>query len=84
MNRKLWPRSGKYFTEYNREGLLAGDSKTEAEVLGKGLGGPGAQGWMTVNEVRRIKNLPPIEGGDKVVFQTQKAAKNETSPAVPE
>ncbi|MBL35919.1 MAG: phage portal protein [Oceanospirillaceae bacterium] len=84
LNRKLWPRSGKYFTEYNREGLLAGDSKTEAEVLGKGLGGPGAQGWMTVNELRRIKNLPPIEGGDKVVFQTQKAAKNETSPAVPE
>ncbi|MFB3130728.1 MAG: hypothetical protein ACE1Y7_13685, partial [Lysobacteraceae bacterium] len=25
-----------------------------------------AQGWMVVNEVRRLKNLPPIEGGDKL------------------
>lgn len=62
LNRKLWPRSQKYFVEFNRDGLLSGDSKTEAEVFGKALGGPGAQGWMTINEVRRIKNLPPLEG----------------------
>ncbi|KFE51126.1 phage portal protein [Pseudomonas syringae] len=64
LNRKLWPRSLRYFTEFNRDGLLAGDSKTEADVIGKSLGGPGAQGWMTVNEARRLKNLPPVEGGD--------------------
>lgn len=77
LNRKLWPRSTRYFTEFNREGLLAGDSKTEADVLGKALGGPGAQGWMVVNEVRAIKNLPPVPGGDKLYFSTasQKPAK---------
>lgn len=62
VNRKFWPRSLKYFVDYNRDGLLAGDSKTESEVLGKALGGPGAQGWMTINEVRRLKNLPPLTG----------------------
>jgi HK97 family phage portal protein len=64
LNRKLWPRSTRYFAEFNRDGLLAGDSKTESEVISKSLGGPGAQGWMTVNEARRIKNLPPVPGGD--------------------
>lgn len=64
LNRKLWPRSPRYFVEFNRDGLLAGDSKTESEVIAKSLGGPGAQGWMTVNEARRIKNLPPVPGGD--------------------
>lgn len=62
VNRKLWPRSLKYFVDYNRDGLLAGDSKTESEVLGKSLGGPGSQGWMTINEARRLKNLPPLVG----------------------
>jgi len=66
LNRKLWPKSYKYFVEFNRDGLLAGDSKTEAEVMGKAIGGPGAQGWMTVNEARRIKNLPPVPGGDEL------------------
>lgn len=68
LNRKLWPRSTRYFVEFNREGLLAGDSKTESEYLAKALGGPGSQGWMTINEVRRIKNLPPINGGDSIIF----------------
>jgi len=68
LNRKLWPRSQKYFVEFNRDGLMAGDSKSEAEYFGKALGGPGSQGWMTVNEVRRIKNLPPLDGGEKLIY----------------
>jgi len=63
LNRKLF-RTVRYFTEHNVDSLLAGDSKAQAEYFGKALGGPGAQGWMTVNEVRRLKNLPPIPGGD--------------------
>lgn len=73
LNRKLWPRSARYFVEFNRQGLLAGDSKAEAEYLSKALGGPGTQGYMTVNEVRRIKNLPPMEGGDKLIWAGEKA-----------
>lgn len=67
MNRKLFPRSSRYFVEFNVDGQLSGDSKTQAEYFGKALGGPGSQGWMTVNEVRRLKNLPPIAGGDELV-----------------
>lgn len=74
LNRKLWPRSPRFFVEFNRDGLLAGDSKTEAEVIAKALGGPGAQGWMTVNEARRIKNLPPIVGGDSLTLTNLGAA----------
>lgn len=66
LNRKLWPRSLRLFCEWNVDGLMQGDSKAEAEYLSKALGGPGTQGWMTRNEVRRLKNLPPVEGGDTI------------------
>lgn len=70
INRKLWPRSNTY-GEHNRDALLEGDSRTQAEYFAKSLGGPGAQGWMTVNEVRRLKNLPPVPGGDQLVWAGQ-------------
>jgi len=62
LNRKLWPRSLKYYVEADREGLLSGDSKAEAEFFSKALGGPGAQGYMSVDEIRHRKNLPPKGG----------------------
>lgn len=67
INRKLWPRSRLFFGEFNTDALLDGDSKTQADYFAKALGGPGTQGWMTVNEVRKLKNMPPIAGGDKLV-----------------
>ena len=73
----------RFFVEFNRDGLLAGDSKTEAEVMSKALGGPGTQGWMTVNEARRLKNLPPVDGGDQLTM-TNEAEANETPPADPQ
>lgn len=69
LNGKLWTQS-KFFAEHNVDAFLAGDSTAQATYFGKALGGPGAQGWMTVNEVRRLKNLPPIEGGD-VLFKPE-------------
>lgn len=75
LNRKLFPSRDRYFVEFNVDGLLAGDSKAQAEYFGKALGGPGARGWMTVNEVRRLKNLKPITGGDTLP-QDQPGASN--------
>ncbi len=72
LNRKLF-RTFRNFVEHNVDGFMAGDSKTQGEYFGKALGGPGAQGWMTVNEVRRLKNLPPIEGGDVLYRPTETA-----------
>lgn len=62
LNRKIWPRSRLNFGEFNRDALLEGDSTQQANYLTKAAGGPGAQGWMTVNEIRRLKNLPPLPG----------------------
>lgn len=83
LNRKLFPRLDRYFVEFNVDGQLAGDSKTQSEYFGKALGGPGAQGWMTVNEVRRLKNLPPVDGGDKL-YQPGTAAPAPAADTAPE
>lgn len=82
INRKLWPRSQLYFAEFNVDGHMEGDSKAQAEYFGKALGGPGALGWMTQNEVRRLKNLPPIDGGDKL-FDPSTAGKAAKPPSDP-
>jgi HK97 family phage portal protein len=46
--------------------LLRGDSKTRNENYARALGSGGGQPWMTVNEVRALEDLPPIEGGEKL------------------
>jgi len=72
LNRKLF-RTERFYVEHNVDGFMAGDSKAQAEYFSKALGGPGAQGWMYVNEVRRLKNLPPIPGGDTLYLPTEAA-----------
>lgn len=67
INRKVWPKSRHVYGEFNRDSLLEGDATAQAGYFSKALGGPGAAGWMTANEVRRLKNLPPIDGGDQLV-----------------
>jgi HK97 family phage portal protein len=63
LNRKLNRRAGR-FLEFELDGLLAGDSKAQAEAFRAALGGPGSgDAWMTVDEVRKLKNLPAM-GGD--------------------
>jgi hypothetical protein len=50
------------FGEFLIEDGLRADPMTEAVILEKAGGGP----YLTPNEVRRMKRLPPIEGGDKL------------------
>lgn len=64
LNRKIWPSREKYFVEFNTAGLERGDYKTRMEGYRVGLGRAGEPGWMTVNEIRRTENMPPVEGGD--------------------
>ncbi|MCQ4322897.1 phage portal protein [Stutzerimonas stutzeri] len=51
-----------FFVEHNVEGLLRGDSLTRANFYQRGI----EDGWMLKSEVRRIENLPAIEGIDQV------------------
>jgi len=83
LNRKLWPRSRLFFGEFNRDSLLEGDSKEQAEYFGKAAGGPGTQGWMTVNEIRRLKNLPPLpsDWADTVIQAGLKPAATTPEPS---
>ncbi|HHN2639882.1 TPA: phage portal protein [Pseudomonas aeruginosa] len=56
-----------FFAEFAVEGLLRADSTARAAWYNTAL----QNGWMSRNEVRRLENLPPIEGGD--VFTVQSA-----------
>jgi HK97 family phage portal protein len=53
--------------EFNLEGLLRADSKSRAEFYNAGL----QNGWFTINEVRALENMPPVEGGDVPRMQMQ-------------
>lgn len=68
LNRKLFPRNSGRFLRFDRDALIEGDSKAQAEYNRAALGGPGTgQGWMTVNEIRKSKGLKPVDGGN-VIF----------------
>lgn len=49
-----------YFIEANVSGLLRGDQKSRYEAYAVGR----QWGWLSVNDVRRMENMPPIVGGD--------------------
>ena len=82
LNRKLI-RTAKYFVEFNLDGLMRGDYKTRNEGYRIALGRAGEPGWMTINEVRRLDNLPPIEGGDQL-WKPDSKVPSETPAALKE
>lgn len=79
MNRKLFRNAGP-FLEFDLAALLKGDSKAQAADDRAALGGPGSgDGYKTVNEVRRTRNLPPVDGGNTIFKAVAKPAKPEGS-----
>jgi phage portal protein BeeE len=66
VNLELFGLAPPLFCEFNVEGLLRGDSKSRSDFYGRALGGSAGPAWMTPNEVRRLENLPPVAGGDKL------------------
>lgn len=67
--------------EFSLEGLLRGDSAGRSAFYQSGL----SNGWMTINEVRALENLPPIEGGNVPRMQSQNIPITATpqAPALP-
>ena len=53
---------GGAFIRFNMDGLLRGDSISRAQYHSTAL----QAGWETVNDVRRIEDLPPVDGGDQI------------------
>lgn len=48
------------YIEFNVSSLLRGDQKSRYESYALGR----QWGWLSVNDIRRMENLPPIAGGD--------------------
>ena len=46
---------------FNTEGFLRGDTKTRYESYKTAL----SWGWLSVNEVRALERMNPVEGGDR-------------------
>lgn len=67
-NRKLFPRSP-FYAQFKHQGLLRGDSAARAAYYASGH----QNGWLTVNEIRRAEDLPPVPGGDVLYVQTNLA-----------
>jgi HK97 family phage portal protein len=61
--RSLLTEAGRrtYFAEHNVEGLLRGDSGNRADFYSKGV----ADGWLTIDEVRKYENLPKLTDADR-------------------
>lgn len=49
-----------HFIEFNLSGLLRGDQKSRYESYAIGR----QWGWLSVNDIRRLENMPPVPGGD--------------------
>lgn len=62
LNRKLLAKEERreMYYEFLLESLLRGDSAAQAQAWSIGR----QWGWYSVNDIRRMMNMPPIEGGD--------------------
>jgi HK97 family phage portal protein len=81
LNRKLFPRDTGKFIEFYRDSLIEGDSAAQGAYFRLALGGPGTgDGFMSVNEIRKIKRMAPVQGGD-VVFRAAAPTPTPETPA---
>ncbi|WP_350447610.1 phage portal protein [Pseudomonas solani] len=73
-----------YFIEFNLSGLLRGDQKSRYEAYAIGR----QWGWLSVNDIRRLENMPPVSGGEiylqplNMVDATSKGMADLTNPNV--
>jgi HK97 family phage portal protein len=56
----LEERRAGYYIEFNVAGLLRGDAKSRAEAYGHGR----QWGWLSVNDIRKLENMPAIANGN--------------------
>lgn len=74
INRKIFRRSLQLFAEFTTAGLERGDFKARNEGYRIAAGRAGEPGWITINEIRKFENLPPVPGGDELFKPTTPGA----------
>jgi hypothetical protein len=52
--------NGRAFLKFNVDGLLRGDQATRYAAFSTGI----QAGFLSINDIHRIEDMPPIEGGD--------------------
>lgn len=62
--------------KFNIDAKLAGSFEEQASVLSTATGAP----WMTVNEARALRNLPPLPDGDGLVVPLNVTVGGQASP----
>jgi len=79
LNRKLFPRNPTRLIKFDRDVLIEGDSAAQASYFRAALGGNGTgQGWMSADEVRKVKGMKPMGGRFSELFDpNQQGATNE-------
>jgi HK97 family phage portal protein len=68
-----------YFVEFLVAGLLRGDLKSRFEAYNIARNG----GWYSANDVRRLENENPIEGGDDYLVPLNMGVVGAPAPALP-
>jgi HK97 family phage portal protein len=58
-------RKAGYFIEFNIAGLLRGDAKSRADAYAAGR----QWGWLSVNDIRRLENMPTIGTAGDIYLQ---------------
>ena len=81
LNFKFWPAREKHFVEFLTAGLEQGDYRTRMDGYRQALGRAGEPGWMTVNEVRRLENLPKAPGGDELNAGVTPGGSSDATPS---
>lgn len=64
------------WVQFNVEGKLRGSFEEQARVMSAAIGAP----FMTRNEGRRMRGLPPVEGGDELITPLNVAIGGQASP----
>ena len=64
----LMPDGWKF--EFDTRQLARADSKSRAEYNAAALGGSSGSGWMTINEVRAMDGLSPVDNGNEITRWT--------------
>lgn len=81
LNRKIF-RTAKYFVRFDRDAMLESDSDGQAKYYRGAAGGPGSgPGWMSIDEIRKKKNLKPMGGkAAEIYFPPDKAVTPKKGP----
>lgn len=75
INRTLF-RGQDYFAHFNVDGLLRGDIRTRNEAYALGR----QWGWLSVNDIRRLEDMNPVDGGDDYLVPLNMASAAGGSP----